>query len=102
MGAKERKRQKLLSIAAKEESRGILLQDEFSTKLLTEGFMPRYLKKNKALIGLVGLGLVSRPTPLRKSSLGSGRFGTYNISNPLESLEIKDEESIQLAKKLLN
>ena len=62
--------------------------------------MPRNLKKNKSFIGLVGLGLVSRPMPLRNNTLGSGRFGFYEVGDPLASFEIRDLKSLDLAEKL--
>jgi len=89
-------------IAAVEEKRGILVQEENSTKVLKEGFMPKNLKKNKSFIGLIGLGFVSRPMPLRNNKLGSGRFGYYEVNDPLSSFEINDKKSIELAEKLIN
>ena len=88
-------------IAAVEENRGILIQEEDTTQILNEGFMPRKLKKSKSFIGLVGLGLVSRPMPLRNNTLGSGRFGFYEINDPLSSYEIKDASSFEMVKKLI-
>ncbi len=89
-------------IAAVEEKRGILVQEENSTKVLKEGFIPKNLKKNKSFIGLIGLGFVSRPMPLRNNKLGSGRFGYYEVNDPLSSFEINDKKSIELAEKLIN
>ena len=87
-------------IAAVEENRGILIQEQDITHILNEGFMPRKLKKSKSFIGLVGLGLVSRPMPLRNNTLGGGRFGFYEINDPLASYEIKDSASFEIVKKL--
>ena len=87
-------------IAATEEDRGILIKEANSTQILKEGFMPRNLKENKSFIGLVGLGLVSRPMPLRNNTLGSGRFGFYEVGDPLASFEIRDLKSLDLAEKL--
>jgi len=88
-------------IAAVEENRGILIQEQDITHILNEGFMPRKLKKSKSFIGLVGLGLVSRPMPLRNNTLGGGRFGFYEINDPLASYEIKDSASFEIVKKLI-
>ncbi len=89
-------------IAAVEENRGIIVQEEESTHIVNEGFVPKKLKKSKSFIGLVGLGLVSRPMPLRNNSLGSGRFGFYEINDPLASYEIKDATSLEIVKNLTN
>ena len=88
-------------IAAVEEDRGILIREENQTQILKEGFMPRNLKKSKSFIGLVGLGLVSRPLPLRNNTLGSGRFDFFEVNNPLSSFEIRDKESLKLAERLM-
>ena len=88
-------------IAAVEEDRGILIREENQTQILKEGFMPRNLKKSKSFIGLVGLGLVSRPLPLRNNTLGSGRFDFFEANNPLSSFEIRDKESLKLAERLM-
>ena len=64
--------------------------------------MPRYLKKSKSFIGLVGLGLVSRPMPLRNNNLGSGRFGFYEVNDSLASFEIRDSKNLELANKLIS
>ena len=89
-------------IAAVEENRGIIVQEEESTHIVNEGFVPKKLKKSKSFIGLVGLGLVSRPMPLRNNSLGSGKFGFYEINDPLVSYEIKDATSLEIVKNLTN
>ncbi|PPR40802.1 MAG: hypothetical protein CFH22_01299 [Alphaproteobacteria bacterium MarineAlpha5_Bin12] len=89
-------------IAAVEENRGIIVQEEESTHIVNEGFVPKKLKKSKSFIGLVGLGLVSRPMPLRNNSLGSGKFGFYEINDPLVSYEIKDATSLEIVKNMTN
>ena len=40
--------------------------------------------------------------PLRNNKLGSGRFGYYEVNDPLSSFEINDKKSIELAEKLIN
>ena len=89
-------------IAAVEENRCIIVQEEESTHIVNEGFVTKKLKKSKSFIGLVGLGLVSRPMPLRNNSLGSGKFGFYEINDPLVSYEIKDATSLEIVKNLTN
>ena len=84
-----------------EEDRGILIKEANSTQILKEGFMPRNLKKNKSFIGLVGLGLVSRPMPLRNNTLGSGRFSFYEVVDPLASFEIRDFKKSDIADRVI-
>ena len=88
-------------IAAVEENRGIIVQEKNSTHIVNEGFVPKKLKKSRSFIGLVGLGLVSRPMPLRNNSLGIGRFGFYEINDPLASYEIKDSKSLEIVKDII-
>lgn len=74
-------------VAGRHEDRGIWTESDGSVKLLGDGFMPRKLKKDKNLIGLLGLGFVTRASTLRTGEILGGRVGIYEIDNPLYTIE---------------
>lgn len=83
-------------IAAKRERRGIWLEQEGKTELLAEGFMPRALKKTNAMVGLMGLACVTHPVFIREGNLVAGRVGIFEITDPLASIEVRDDKTAEL------
>lgn len=88
-------------IAAKPERRGIWLDTEGRLELLADGFMPSALKKNRAMLGLIGLASIMRPNFVREGSLYGERLGIYEVEDPLAALQIRDMLGITLAKEFI-
>ena len=83
-------------IAARRERRGIWLEQDGRTELLAEGFMPRALKKTNAMVGLMGLGCVTHPMFIRQGNLVAGRVGVFETTDPLASIEVRDDATAEL------
>lgn len=88
-------------IAAKREDRGIWVQDGSESRLLAEGFMPRKLKQNAAMIGLLGLGCVTHPMFLRTANIFGGKLGVFEIEDQIAAMELRSAHERQLAQPLL-
>ena len=88
-------------IAARRERRGIWLEQAGKTELLAEGFMPRAFKKTNALVGLMGLAFVAHPVFIRQGDLVSGRVGLFEITDPLASIEVRDDATTELVANML-
>lgn len=89
-------------IAATKEQRGVWLKNPSETVLLGDGFMPRILKSNTTLIGLLGLGCVTYPTCLRDGTMFKNKVGLFEVSYPLCSFEIRDDCTFEVAQKLIS
>jgi rhamnosyltransferase len=89
-------------IAARRESRGIWLDDGGKTELLADGFMPRAFKKTNAMVGLMGLACVTHPVFIRQGSLVTGRVGIFDITDPLASIEMRDDRTASLVADALD
>jgi cellulose synthase/poly-beta-1,6-N-acetylglucosamine synthase-like glycosyltransferase len=83
-------------VAAKRERRGIWLEQDGRTELLAEGFMPRAFKRTNAMVGLMGLACVTHPVFVRQGDLVAGRVGIFDVTDPLASIEVRDERTAQL------
>jgi hypothetical protein len=88
-------------IAARTENRGLLIESDGKTTLVGEGFMPRKLKQEKAMIGLIGFGCVTHPMFLRQGNLFGSKIGIIDVKHPLCSLEVHDNASIEIAEKMI-
>jgi len=89
-------------IAARNEDRGIFLENNGETSLVGDGFMPRNFKQTRAIIGLLGFGCVLRPSVLRQGNLLGGRIGIHFVDNYLASLEVRDKWSIDFAERIID
>jgi len=89
-------------IAAKSESRGILFDVDGRIEVLGEGFMPGGMKKNKALIGLLGLACVTHPAIIRSGNILGSRLGVFEVDEPLSSLQIRNKQDVAFAEKSLS
>lgn len=87
-------------VAGKIENCGIWIESDGDLKLLGDGFMPRKLKKNKTLVGLLGLGFVTYVSSLRKGDIFRGRVGIYEVDDPLFTIEFHDRVSSDFARIL--
>ena len=88
-------------IAAKGENRGMLIEKEGSINILGDGFMPRKLKTNRTLVGLMGLCCVTHPTYIRQGKMLGERLGIYEIDDSIAQLEIRDQSALNLANQIL-
>ena len=88
--------------AGKLEQKSIWIKNNIETKIVTEGFMPRDLKEEKAIISLFGLCFVSYPEIIKTGDLFSGKTGIYQINDSISHLEIRDNENLEIYKDLLN
>ncbi len=89
-------------IAAKRERRGIWLEQDGKTELLADGFMPRAFKKTNAMVGLMGLACVTHPVFIREGSLAAGRLGIFEVTDPLASIEVRDDATADLTAQTLD
>ncbi len=89
-------------VAAMREERGVWLRSASETVLLGEGFMPRALKSSTTLIGLLGLGCVTFPACVRDGTLFSKKVGLFEVKDPLCSIEIRNEKTLELVKALIS
>ena len=89
-------------IAAKRERRGIWLEQDGKTELLAEGFMPRAFKKTNAMVGLMGLACVTHPVFIRQGNLVAGRVGIFEVTDPLASIEVRDDKTAGLVANTLD
>ncbi len=65
------------------------------------GDIPRNLK-DKSMIGLHGICVVTYPSFIRNGSLLGNKIGLFNIDHPLANFEVKTKESLQIVKKIFN
>ncbi len=89
-------------IAAKSEERGIWLESEDKLSIFSDGFMPRTLKQSRALVGLVGLGLLTRPMAIRSGNINSGNVGLYEVDNPFAAIQVRDSLTGKFAAQYLD
>ena len=90
------------AFAGKLEQKSIWIKNSRETKIVTEGFMPRDLKEEKAIISLFGLCFVSYPEIIKTGDLFSGKTGIYQINDSISHLEIRDNENLEIYKDLLS
>jgi hypothetical protein len=83
-------------IAGRVEDRGGFIQSESGINLIEQGFMPRGLKDSKLIIGMIGYACISRPSSVRKSQIFDNKIGVFEISDYLETLEIRSSIPHQL------
>ena len=88
-------------ITVRRESGYIWQEDQDGDfKRLDSGDIPRKFKE-KAFIGLHGLGCVTYPEFIRKGKLLGENIGLYNLNDyPLAAIEVRDERSAQIAAEI--
>lgn len=87
-------------MAGKRETRGIWIEQNGNLDLFGEGFMPRALKKENAIIGLAGFGCITYPEFIRSGNLRGGRLGVFEVSDPYAAIEVRDEVVRYKAEKI--
>jgi glycosyltransferase involved in cell wall biosynthesis len=89
-------------IAARRESNFIWQEEiEGSFKRIDSGDVPRQFKE-KSLIGLHGLGVVTHPEFIRNSNFLGSKIGLFEVNDALANFEIRGNQSLAIAKNLLN
>ena len=56
--------------------------------------MPRNIKTEKYFISLFGLGFITYPQYIRDNTLGLDDIDPFMIDDPIQSLEIRDDERV--------
>ncbi len=87
--------------AGKVEQKSIWIKNSKETKIVTEGFMPRDLKEEKAIISLFGLCFVTYPEIIKTGDLFSGRTGIFQIVDSISHIEIRDQSTLKIYEDLL-
>ena len=64
------------------------------------GDIPR-VYQNKTIIGLHGLGLLTRPEFIRDGRFLGNKIGLLNSRHPLANLEIRTKDSLSILKKII-
>lgn len=67
---------------------------------IDKGDIPREFKE-KILVGLPGLGLITYPELIRKQSVFKNKVGFFETKTPTASIEVRNKEEMSLVKKLL-
>ena len=75
--------------------------EENNVQIYNKGFMPRKFKKDSLQISLIGLGFVGYPENIRKGKLIGKKVGIYELTKPMNWIEIRDSESIKLFEPLI-
>ena len=89
-------------IAARQESGWIwreTVEDGFQR--FDSGDVPREFKE-KTLLGLHGLGCVTHPEFIRNENMTGFKTGLYKVDYPLASFEVRDSNSSQFGKLLID
>ena len=88
-------------IAARRESNFIWQEDlEGAFNRIDSGDVPRQFKE-KSLIGLHGLGLITHPEFIRNQNILGSKIGLFEVKDILADFEIRDNKSLVIAKTLL-
>ena len=89
-------------IAGKPEKRSIWSVNESGFNTVVEPFMPRHLKVNSGIIGLVGLGLACRPDTIRSSGIFESNIGIIEIIDEFSSIEVRNEEQVSVTRAFID
>lgn len=74
-------------VSVKKESRGIWLSSQGSVNEIVHPLTPNTYQEDFGLIALIGLGLVTRPMPLRNRTLFNGDIGYYQIEDSMSTIQ---------------
>jgi CMP-N-acetylneuraminic acid synthetase len=88
-------------LAVKRESRSIWSEEDGKIKRIDKGDIPRRYKE-PSFVGLKGLCCVTHPEFLREGSLLGGRVGVYEVNNSYSSIEVREEEGLRMAERLID
>lgn len=88
-------------IAAKRENKAIWKEREQQIVQLDEGLTPRQFKE-PTYVELRGVGCVTHPEFIRQGSVLGQRIGIYEVGNPYVPIEVRDDQELKMASRLLN
>lgn len=89
-------------IAGKPEERTIWTKNHQELSPVVEPFVPRNTRLSKGVVGLLGLGLVTRPVAIRQNSILSANVGVSEINDQLSSIEIRTDAQAISFKPIIN
>jgi hypothetical protein len=89
-------------IAGKPEERTIWTKNHQELSPVVEPFVPRNTRLSKGVVGLLGLGLVTRPVAIRQNSILSSNVGVSEINDQLSSIEIRTDAQAISFKPIIN
>jgi len=89
-------------MAGKPEERTIWTKNHHELNPVVEPFVPRNTRLSKGVVGLLGLGLVTRPVAIRQNSVLIENVGVSEIDDQLSSIEIRTEEQAISFKPIIN
>jgi glycosyltransferase involved in cell wall biosynthesis len=89
-------------MAGKPEERTIWTKNHHELNPVVEPFVPRNTRLSKGVVGLLGLGLVTRPVAIRQNSVLIENVGVSEIVDQLSSIEIRTDEQAISFKPIIN
>jgi glycosyltransferase involved in cell wall biosynthesis len=88
-------------LAVRRESRSIWSEKDGRIERVDKGDIPRKYKE-PCFIGIKGLCCVTHPEFVREGSLLGSRIGVYEVNNPYSSIEVRGEEEVKMAERLID
>ena len=90
-------------IAGRQEPRITWKTAGDKTELINEdAFIPRKFKKNKTILSLLGLASITYPKSIRNNDIRSGKIGIYEIDEPLSSIEIRNNTTLEIFSRFIH
>jgi len=88
-------------VATKNEPKPVWHEKKQNTfERIDSGDVPREFKE-KIFVGMPGLGLITYPELVRKQKIFDQKVGFFQVKSPIASIEVRDKEGFEVAKKLL-
>ena len=88
-------------LAVRRESRSIWSEKDGRIERVDKGDIPRKYKE-PCFVGIKGLCCVTHPEFVREGSLLGSRIGVYEVNNPYSSIEVRGEEEVKMAERLID
>jgi CMP-N-acetylneuraminic acid synthetase len=88
-------------LAVKKEFRSIWSEKNGRIERIDKGDIPRKYK-DPCFLGIKGLCCVTHPEFVREGSLLGSRIGVYEVNNPYSSIEVRGEEEVKMAERLID
>ena len=89
-------------LAGKPEKRSIWSVGQGEFNAVVNPLTPRDLKLKSGIIGLMGLGLVSRPDSIRNGTVLDSDVGIVEILDEFASIEVRNDTQATKSKSLIN
>ena len=88
-------------VAVKKEFRGIWLSSSKQVTEVTQALTPNHYQESFGLIGLLGLGMVTRPMPVRDGTLLQQSMGFYFVNDPISTLQFSTDSTSEILEALI-